>query len=167
QTQRAFRAGMAQTDQMEGGRMFTEMLSRDLQQITPTYQTNGLNFFAEVPTQNPSYYPLEEVLPASTVPRTNILHDLFFMSRYNQTWSGVGYFVRTNAGIGTYADNLGSLYRYETNIHVSQLDGLYALQPYFNFLQATNFPNGTNNNVSKVLDGVVEFRVRVFDRTNG
>src|SRR3954464_8860994 len=88
QTQRAFRAGMAQTDQLEGGRMFTDLLVRDLQEITPTYQTNAVNFYAQIP----NYAPLQLVLPASSYPRTNVLQNLFFMSRYNQTWSGIGYF---------------------------------------------------------------------------
>ena len=36
QTQKAFRAGMAQTDQMEGGRMFSDMIQRELEQVTPS-----------------------------------------------------------------------------------------------------------------------------------
>src|SRR6185437_10880248 len=77
QTQKAFRAGMAQTDQLEGGRMLTDLLQRDLEQVTPSYQTNGVNFYAQIP----DYPLLRQILPASTIPRTNILENLFFLSR--------------------------------------------------------------------------------------
>jgi type II secretory pathway pseudopilin PulG len=153
QTQKAFRAGLAQTDQLEGGRMFTDLLVRDLQQITPTFQTNGINFY----TQIPNYAPLQQVLPASFYPRTNILENLFFMSRYNQTWSGIGYFVRTNPWVGGLMNPVGTLYRFETNIPMAQIAGDAQL-PYQTFLNATN-----PLNISKILDGVVEFRVRAYD----
>lgn len=153
QTQRAFRAGMAQTDQLEGGRMFTDLLVRDLQQITPTFQTNGINFY----TQIPNYAPLQLTLPASSYPRTNILENLFFMSRNNQTWSGIGYFVRTNPWVGGFMNPVGTLYRFETNVPRAQIAG-DAYLPYQTFLNATN-----PLNISKILDGVVEFRVRAYD----
>lgn len=159
QTQRAFRAGMAQTDQLEGGRMFSDLLRRDLEQITPTYQSNGLNFFAQIPA---NYAPLLQALPAdNSSSRTNILDDLFFTSRYNQTWSGIGYFVRndsvTDAWWGGTRSPAGTLYRFETNMPVAQFGG-DAYRSFLTFLNATN-----RNSVSKVLDGVVEFRVRCYD----
>lgn len=158
QTQRAFRAGMAQTDQLEAGRMFTDLLSRDIEQITPSYQTNGVNFYAQIR----DYPTLKQVLPGSTVPRTNVLEDLFFLTRYNQTWSGIGYFVRTNdlMGVQGPVPLVGTLYRFETNMSVSQFHDLGRL-PYDTFLNATN-----RFNISKVLDGVVEFSVNCYD-TNG
>jgi len=162
QTQRAFRAGMAQTDQLEGGRMFTDLILRDLQQITPTYQTNGVNFFAEIP----NYAPLRLTLPATSDPRTNILQDVFFMSRYNQNWNGVGYFVRTNPSYFGNVNLVGTLYRFETNVPVAQFIG-DGYRPFLTFVNATN-----TSSISKVLDGVVEFHVQCFDNnglllTNG
>ncbi len=163
QTQRAFRAGMAQTDQLEGGRMFTDLILRDLQQITPTYQTNGVNFFAEIP----NYSPLLLTLPGSSnLLRTNILQDIFFMSRYNQNWNGVGYFVRTNPSYFGIMNQVGTLYRFETNVPVAQYIG-DGYRPFLTYLNATN-----PSNISKVLDGVVEFHVQCFDNnglllTNG
>jgi len=162
QTQRAFRAGMAQTDYLEGGRMFSDLLVRDLGQIAPTGQTNGVNFFAEIP----NYTPGKMDLPGATKLRTNILQDIFFMGRQNQYWNGVGYYVRTN---GSYYGNInlvGSLYRFETNVHVVDFNGNGYL-PFISFENASNNPS-----ISKVLDGVVEFRVRCYDEggvliTNG
>lgn len=153
QTQRAFRAGMAQTDQLEGGRMFTDLLLRDLQQITPTYQSNAINFYAQIP----NYTPLQQTLPASSYPRTNVLQDLFFISRYNQTWNGIGYFVRTDAWVGANMNLIGTLYRFETNIPNSQFTG-DGYRPFQTFFNATN-----RANISKIIDGVVEFRVRCYD----
>ena len=154
QTQKAFRAGMAQTDQLEGGRMFTDLLVRDLQQITPTHQTNGMNFYAQIP----AYAPLRQSLPASSLSRTDILQNLFFTSRYNQTWSGIGYYVRTNPAYYGNINLVGTLYRFETNIPINQMSGDYSLMPYLTYLNATN-----QLNISKILDGVVEFRVHCYD----
>jgi prepilin-type N-terminal cleavage/methylation domain-containing protein len=153
QTQRAFRAGMAQTDQLEGGRMFSDFFRQDLQQITPTGQTNGLNFFAEIP----NYTPAQMTLPANANPRTNIFQDLFFMTRQNQYWSGIGYYVRTNASYFGNVSPVGTLYRFETNMHVVDFAGNGYL-PFLTFQNATN-----TSSISKVLDGVVEFHVRCFD----
>ena len=160
ETQRAFRAGMAQTDVMEGGRMFNDQISRELEQITPSYENNGLNFFAEVPY---NYTPLPEALPGDTIPRTNLLHDLFFITKVNQTWNGIGYYVRTNFGYGGYStvDPVGTLYRYETNIPVTPFNAGGASNAFQSFITATNPAN-----LSKILDGVVEFKVRCYD-TNG
>jgi prepilin-type N-terminal cleavage/methylation domain-containing protein len=156
ETQRAFRAGMAQTDQLEGGRMFAGLLRQDMQQIAPSYQTNGLNFYVQIP---PNYSPLVQAMPASSVPRTNLIQDLFFLSRYNQTWNGIGYFVRTNdfLGVPGNPDLVGTLYRFETNVPISEFQGT-GLLPYLTFRNATN-----QFNISKVLDGVVDFRVRCYD----
>ena len=158
QTQKAFRAGMAQTDQLEGGRMFTDLLQRDLEQVSPSYQTNGVNFYAQIP----NYPLLRQILPASSIPRTNILENLFFLSRYNQTWSGIGYCVRTNMNFGLAGNmnQVGTLYRYQTNVTASQFNG-NGMMPYSTFLSATD-----RLSFSKVLDGVVDFRVRCYD-TNG
>lgn len=157
ETQRAFKAGMAQTDVMEGGRMFNDMIQREVEQITPSYQNSGLNFFAEIP----NYTPLPEALPGDTVPRTNILEDLFFVSKVNQTWNAIGYYVRTNVGYTNFVDPVGTLYRFQTNIPVSPFNGNGASNAYQSFTTTTNLAS-----LSKILDGVVEFRVRCFD-TNG
>lgn len=155
QTQRAFRAGMAQTDQLESGRMFTDLLLRDMEEISPSYQTNGVNFYSQIP----DYAPLKQVLPGTTLLRTNILENLFFMSRQNQTWSGIGYFVRTSSivGVSGTVPLVGTLYRFETNMSVSQFRGEGRL-PYLTYLDATD-----RFSISKVLEGVVEFQVNCYD----
>jgi len=165
QTEKAFRAGTAQTDQMEAGRMFNDLLLRDMEQIVPTGQTNAVNFWAQIPNYG-SLQPLQQFLPPGSV-RTNLLQDVYFVSRVNQTMSGIGYFVRTNPGIGGNVDLVGTLYRYQTNVHISAFNA--NPQPAFQSLfTATNSINITNNlaPVTKILDGVVEFRIHCYD-TNG
>jgi hypothetical protein len=143
-----------------------------LQQITPSHETNGMNFYAQIPAQQipyPAYAPLLQTLPGgnTNVLRTNLVENLFFTSRYNQTWSGIGYYVRTNPSFYGYVGQVGTLYRFETNVPISQMGGDNSLLPYQTYLNATN-----PLNISKILDGVVEFRVRCYDRnglllTNG
>ena len=162
QTQRAFRAGMAQTDQLEGGRMLSDLIYQDLRQITPTMQTNGVNFFAQIP----NYAPAQEVLPGgSNILRTNIFQDIFFTKRQNQTWSGVGYFVRTNASYYATVAPVGTLYRFEKDVHDADFTGTNVYGTFLSFLNATNNPNSTDlPTLSKLLDGVVEFHVRCYDK---
>lgn len=145
--------------------MFNDQITRELEQVTPSYENNGLNFFVEIPN---NYTPVPEALPGDTIPRTNLLHDLFFLTKVNQTWNGIGYYVRnyrTNAVAGTsgmYADPVGTLYRYETNIPVEPFnDASGASNAFQNFMTTTNPAY-----LSKILDGVVEFKVRCYD-TNG
>ena len=58
QTQRAFRTGMTQADVLESGRIFSDMISRELAQITPANQSNVLNFAVSLVDRQPLYLPL-------------------------------------------------------------------------------------------------------------
>jgi prepilin-type N-terminal cleavage/methylation domain-containing protein len=163
QTEKAFRAGTAQTDQLEAGRMFNDFLMRDMEQIVPTGQSNAVNFWAKIPNYG-ALQPLQQTLPPSST-RTNLLQDLYFVSRQNQTMTAVGYFVRTNPGIGGNVDLAGTLYRFQTNIPV----GVFNSNPQMAFqslFTATNVSTTNAGFVSKMLDGVVEFRIHCYD-TNG
>jgi hypothetical protein len=172
QTQRAFRTGMAQTEVMEGGRMATDMLSRELEQVTPCYlyrsNTQPDNIDYPIPNfEAETLRLLLQPLPGGDGlrQRTNVLCDVFFMFRQNQTWTGIGYFVRTNrlddpalpGGFGP----VGTLFRFETNNSLSQFEqNPGALYAGFN-LARNNLT--VSNGVSRVLDGVIHFRIRPFD----
>ncbi|HLX71294.1 MAG TPA: hypothetical protein VKV04_16835 [Verrucomicrobiae bacterium] len=164
QTEKAFKAGTAQTDQLEAGRMFSDLLLRDMEQIEPTGQTNAINFWAEIPNYG-TLQPLQQFLPPGSV-RTNLLQDLYFVSRMNQTISGIGYFVRTNPSVNGNIDLVGTLYRFQTNFPI----GVFNANPQASFQSLFASTNGysiTNPGpVSKIMDGVVEFRVHCYD-TNG
>ncbi|HHY84750.1 MAG TPA: hypothetical protein GYA07_04325 [Verrucomicrobia bacterium] len=164
QTQRAFRLGMSQTDVLENGRMTTELIVRDMGQIAPfgyPRLSNAPNFSVE----------LFNAYNASLIPqpglRTNVLNDAFFMVRENRTWKGIGYFVRTQItnSIAAMTGPVGTLYRFEVSYPEWQLQTNHPSL----FLRAYDFSRlgrtGTTN-LARILDGVVHFRVRVYD-TNG
>lgn len=180
QTQRAFQLGMSQTDVLESGRLATEMLTRELGQITPSYfnrtnasQNNG-TAYGSYDTPNFAVAVADayrQALPAADTSRTNIMQDVFFLIRNNQTWTGIGYFVRTNylltnnnvvlplpGGVGP----VGSLYRFEASDTQFQFQrnpaGMFAA-----FSDALYRPQLYTNNISKIIDGVTDFQVRPLD----
>jgi hypothetical protein len=166
QTQRAFRTGMTQIDVLESGRMSTDLIRRELEQATPSYQ-GAFNFYAWLPSDAPLVQPM----PGSSFPRTNLLEEMFFLTRRNQEWIGIGYFVRTSNPTNGFLEmplvgtppttvGVGTLYRFETNAPV--LSGRVPAQMYSEFRAATL----DESRVSKIMDGVIHFRVRAFD-TNG
>jgi prepilin-type N-terminal cleavage/methylation domain-containing protein len=157
-TQTAFRAGITQTGVLESGRAVTDLIKSDLETMTPSFGTNNnyvlANFCAEVMNS------FNQPLVGSSAARTNVMEDVFFLTRENQTWKGVGYFVRTNlsfSGTGI----AGTLYRFETNNSVAQFEA----NPGGPFAVFTDARNGANpaNGVSRLMDGVMSFKIRAFD----
>ena len=172
QVQRAFRVGMTQVDVLEGGRAAADLVARDLVAITPGYQhpANAVNFYARLPDTAPLVQPL----PGGSGPgRTNLLHEIFFLTRENQTWSGVGYFVRTNDALGNFnfpGGSVGSLYRFSTNYSDANFrQNAGASIRDYNYALGHEWRGTAQNHsniVSKIMDGVVHFKVTAFD-TNG
>lgn len=177
QTQKAFRAGLTQTDVLASGRLASEMLNRELQQITPAYQfgTNfdSPNFYARIPFDAASYkVPFALPLPGNTVQRTNVIHDLFFVSKQNQDWVGIGYFVRVNnPGNGALTLSplgVGNLYRFQTN--ANSMTGRTIQNMFDEFRWARTNENlvingRTVNRATKLAEGLVNFKVRTFNTT--
>jgi len=155
QTQRAFRAGLTQTDVLEAGRAATDLIARDLEQLRPADLRNAVNFYAEIP--GPPYTPLLQELPGTDRQRTNVLQDLFFLTCENRRWSAVGYRVSTPLG------GVGTLYRYLYGLASAVDAPAYLPALWSDFL---NTPITDTNRFSRVADGVVHLRVRAFD-TNG
>jgi hypothetical protein len=172
QTQRAFVTGMGQTDILESSRAVTDMLGRELEQAVPS-GANAVNFCARIPNT----IPLLQKLPGTTLMRTNYLEDVFVLTRQGQTWTGVGYCVRTNdvkgqlwpAEVGTGA-GVGSLYRFSASVPVvyftnrfsDPLNGLPQNPSvlYAAFLSACQPGSAAISN--RICDGVVHFYVRAF-----
>jgi type II secretory pathway pseudopilin PulG len=159
-TQRAFRASITQTDVLEGGRSTMDLIAGDLREMQASggvsNVVNGpVNFYVAVP---PGYVPLVQSLAASSALRTNVLETVFILNRQNLTWTGVGYAVDTNA-----TTPINSLYRYTINANRS-------VNPWVlfdAFASAVNqMTNGIHTNMSRLVDGVVELRLRAYD-TNG
>jgi Tfp pilus assembly protein PilV len=147
ETQRAFRTGVTQVDVMESGRAALEMMAREFEQAAPTRMPNGVNFTAVF-----NGYALVQPLPglsSANQPqwRTNILENIAFAARQNQTWQGIGYAVAfdTNSVIGT-------LCRYETNASAMDLGQVAVL-----------CTNAFAAVPSRIVDGVVHFRLLAYD----
>jgi prepilin-type N-terminal cleavage/methylation domain-containing protein len=147
-TQNAFRASITQTDVLEGGRAAMDLVTEDFREMSPSSGTsNGaVNFYAAIIT---SPGPLVQALIASGQSRTNILEKFFILSRNNQTWTGTGYVVDTAS-----AGFINPLYRFSISTNVA------SASPAMLF---TNFISTPTTNMSHLLDGVVDFRVRAFD----
>jgi len=149
QTQRALRSNVNQVDVMEGGRASTEFLTREMEQIAPCYLANGTNLVAHI---SPLTTPLIQSLPAGTNKvedrRTNIIQEVFFLTRSNNFWIGTGYRVMDSVR------GAGSLHRYAVATNVSRLtrSNLYTMVMG---ADATNFV--------RVADGIIHLRVRAFD----
>jgi type II secretory pathway pseudopilin PulG len=154
-TQAAFRAGITQNDVLEGGRATADLMKSDLEAMTPSFGTNNgaVNFYV---TNNPGYVLIQS-FPGSVSgsQRTNVLENFFVLTRQNRTWTGVGYVVDT----GSYPTN--PLYRFSMSTNVMASDPW----PLFNAFTNWVFNNAFTN-MSHLMDGVVDLRVRAYD-TNG
>lgn len=151
QAQRAFRAGTTQVDVLESGRAVMDLLVRELQQMTPAGQ-DGTNLYVETAYLPQLLQPRPQPAPPARVPpQTNRLQDCFFLSRENDQWTGIGYFV----GNPDITDaRAGTLYRFETRVAVTN-----EWQCFGQFEQARRqFPNVLTN-VHRLADRVIHFRV--------
>jgi Tfp pilus assembly protein PilV len=159
-TQAAFRASITQTDVLEGGRSVMGLIKSDLEPMTPSF-LNAPNFYAAVSNS------FTQPLTGSSASRANVLEDVFFITRENQTLKGVGYFVRSNILSSGMVGIPGVLYRFETNYSVAQFARVAQTSagPFAAYDRARRGVNPTNG-VSRILDGVMAFKVRAFD-TNG
>ncbi|MBI3849544.1 MAG: hypothetical protein HY298_04530 [Verrucomicrobia bacterium] len=147
QTQRAFRSSMTQVDVLASGRATMDLLTRELERITPSYLANVTNFYV----RRSPFNLLLQPLPASKETRTNVVDEFYFLSRENQQWSGIGYLVSPTG------DGVGTLYRfYMTNSPATSITNLS-----YSFQQPTSFTN-----LNRIAEGVVHFRVRAYN-TNG
>jgi type II secretory pathway pseudopilin PulG len=154
QTQRAFRLSITQADVLEQGRATMDMMSREIEQTTPSQYPDffsgawrrATNFFAE---PVPGFNTLVQPLPGSGI-RSNVVQQFFFLTRLNQDWIGTGYQVVPDMP----GSSIGTLYRFTaTNARSAPI-----------MVGGVIFSNLAS--ASRVADGVVHLRARAFD-TNG
>ena len=155
QVQRAFRAGTAQADVLEGGRAAISMITREMREAAVTGEDYGTNLVIV-----PSWQGIDtaQVLSSGVAPQPNFLHDFCFLQRRNEKWTGIAYrFTNANTGVGT-------LVRYAWSWTNDS-------NPNFNM---TNNPGRSSlvcsrsgityaDGESQILDGVVHFRVEAYD----
>ena len=168
-TQTAFRAGVTQTDVLEGTRTAMDIIVSDLKLMSPADgPTNvsafygGLNFYEGLNSANYSAngnLPLIQNLPGSNQQRTNLLEDIFWVSRQNlngrDSWVGTGYTV-----VATNIYPQFPLYRFVTNAPVASSSPTNFYSEFTAAIAANAF---TNTGWSHLIDGVVDFRVQPFD----
>ena len=165
QTQRALRASINQVDVLEGGRAAIEIVSRDLEGLTIFTPANGTNLIAQL-MADPVRATIQEDVDGTPL-RTNVLQDVFFVSRANKEWVGTGYRVldTTNDNNGSRyvvtgpRNGIGTLARWSTNIHTSlflsnNLVNRYLVPPPLSLPQES---------FHRIADGVIHLRLRAFD----
>ncbi len=180
QTQKAFRSTMNQTDTLEAGRAVNGGIGRDLEQLAPSY-LNTLNFYSQLLNETPLVQDLPGPQPSGVAGRTNLLQDVFILTRDSGNWVGIGYCVRTNDSQGRLwlpeiqpgspgLAGVGYLYRYSYTLPCYYTNGASTGLPQdpgviFNGFKAAATP-GSVLMSNRVCDGVIHFRFRTYD-TNG
>jgi hypothetical protein len=153
-TQRAFRASITQTDVLEGGRAAMDLVAGDLRELQASsgYTNGAVNFCIAIQSGS----PLVQSLVASSATRTNVLESIFILTRENLTWTGTGYVVDTDS-----TSAINPLYRFTISTNTAAADPVVLYNAFASVLS-----NGAYTNMSHLVDGVVQFRVRAYD-TNG
>ena len=100
--------------------------------------------------------PLKQELPGNPAPlRTNLIGEMYFLTKENQTWTGIGYYVfPANGGVGT-------LYRYTSNAIFGQNPSQLYNGYNRTLIDATN--RNVFTNLNRIMDGVVHFKVRAYN----
>jgi hypothetical protein len=154
QVQRAFRAGTAQVDVMEGGRAAISIITREMQEVAATGEPFVTNLVIV-----PSYPRIltSQTFSSGTQPQQNFLQDFCFIQRRNDEWTGVAYrFTNAFTGVGTlvryswsWAGDSNPLWLTETNRMMSR--------------DVCTWPPNRYDGASQVLDGVVHFQIEAYD----
>lgn len=183
QTQRALRGSVGQVDVLEGARSAIDLVRRDLEQARPSGVLDGPHFVTRV-SAAPSLVLNQTSLFQERQP---VLQEFFgIRSVADRQWSAFGYFIadesdptlRTRPPIGT-------LYRYEDRGPGQRIPGEAILTNSANrfivrgqtalatleehVLARTGAGAGIGSvipyrtNASRVLDGVLNFKVTAFD----
>jgi prepilin-type N-terminal cleavage/methylation domain-containing protein len=175
-TQSAFRASVTSSDILENGRATMELMTSDLRAMAPSdgfslgnsnaltasgtaFNNYPVNFY--VMNNAAAYYlPMAQPLigSATGATRTNLLQYFFILGRQNTLWTGVGYFVNTNADGG---NSLYPLYRFSAQTNVENSPATL-----FNLFQtelAADLSSNNWANMSHLMNGVVGLTVRTYD----
>lgn len=187
-TQTAFRSSITQTDVLEGGRATMDLLATDLRQMVPSggwnlnlNRTAGLLYnYAPSSQRSTTVSPLlgslvnsnavnfwlsdpeptvQQALVGSSQIRTNLVQSIFILSRQNDLWKGVGYFVDTQSTNGVYP-----LYRFDSSLMQGRPTPWQIFTTFitnWNTLPVTE----ANTNVHHLVDGVLGFNLRAYSPT--
>ena len=175
QTQKAMRLNEAQVDSAERGRGVLELVSRELESARVGLRQEATNLWLRTPmlgsTQSDGMISAQlTVAPL----RTNVFDDVYYLTKAERAWRGVGYVVLQNTNVGAEPrlgrplPGLGTLYRYETALtnrdYAFPSTNLWA--SFFKELPVNAFAtisltNATN--FAQISQGIVHFRVLPYD----
>jgi len=169
QTRKAFTSSFTQVDVLESGRNAADIIARDFEQMAAIGGNyTNINFYA-APRQlllGLGSNLLQQQLNDPAEYRTNLFYETIFLTRNNSTYKdldAVGYRMNQEA----YTNGVGSLYRFSnpTNNPIQSTTSPYVTTNNSARLQVGILENVTTNDVrmSKLIDGVVHFRIRAFD----
>ena len=154
QTQRALRVGVTQVDVLDAGRAATEMVSRELEQLTAAGEVGVTNLqirFSRLAA------PLTVALPGAMATNASFsLQEFYFMTSYGNEWAGIGYRVYP-----TNNDSVGTLYRYSSATNSNPALAQRAAYAFLDTLPPF-FP--TNQVYQRVADGVVHLNLLAYDQ---
>jgi prepilin-type N-terminal cleavage/methylation domain-containing protein len=164
QAQRAFRAGMNQTDVLESGRAMTDMLTHQLEEAAPAGYGGLTNFDVQFETWSTNG------LVAGSPARTNVIDSFYFLTHSNLTTTLNGYVVALTNAVLTNA-GFGTLYCFQTNFPSSSTNLLLSASMFFQGLAGYAVSNivtsGNNNNIDsnlvRVADGIIHFRLLPYN----
>src|SRR5438093_8371469 len=156
QVQKALRGKAAQGDVIEGGRAAMELMTREMEQARALNLSNRANMYIGL-TALPK---IQELLEPDSY-RTNVLQEVFFVSRANKQWTGTGYRVlvsptRTGVAGSLALEGVGTLSRYSITVHESDLART-------NLALVMDRGPAILARYQRVTDGVVHFRIRAYD----
>lgn len=166
QAQRAFKGGLKQVNVLEAGRAAFEVVVRDFSMAKASETPGTINLFAGTRGRSLNDLPVAD---PNVLLRTNYLQDLFLMTHDTQ-WQGIGYRVlqpvdpTSNPTTNTFV-GVGTLYRFSTNSHLVDTNRFFDtfLQTPLRTLLGIGSPPNPNPAMRKIIDGVVHFRVTLFD----
>lgn len=178
QTQKALRSNEAQVDSAERGRGVLELVSREMESVRVGMRAEATNLWLRTPVKMPPVvqndFTAGQPLTADPL-RTNRFDDVYYLSKVEKAWRGVGYVVLATTNINN-ADALarpfggmGTLYRYETpstnRDYAFPTTNLFG--GFVKYLPDNNSANplwSTNaTNLSQISQGIVHFRVLPYD----
>jgi hypothetical protein len=154
QTQRAFTQSLMQVDVLEAGRAATDLISHEVEQMTPAYASNGINFYAAL---EPGAVAIRQPLTVFPEIRTNVMEHFFFLTHYNQQWKGIAYVLGGASPTNPPTDGVGTLYRWDSSYSTFGTNDVPG-----NLLM--DFKNETDTNkFQRIAAGVVHLRIRAYD----
>ncbi|HUS34718.1 MAG TPA: prepilin-type N-terminal cleavage/methylation domain-containing protein, partial [Verrucomicrobiae bacterium] len=175
QTQKAMRLNEAQVDSAERGRGVLELLSRELESARVGLRQEATNLWLRTPmlgsTQSDGIISAQINVPPL---RTNVFDDVYYLTKAERAWRGVGYLVLQNTNVGSEArlgrpmPGVGTLYRYETPLtnrdYAFPSTNLWASFVKELPVGASGTISLTNaTNFAQISQGIVHFRVLPYD----